>query len=133
MKKLFLLFVALCSVSAFAQVNKVPATPLVVHDPYFSIWSTTDQLNESVTKHWTGAEQSLVGIVKVDGQYYNFLGQPVYPPETLLAPGANKPADCYYTERKPGKSWMNENFNPEEWMQGKLPLGSGWNNEAAHV
>ncbi len=131
MKKMFLLFVGLCSLSAFAQVNKVPATPLVVHDPYFSIWSTTDKLNESVTKHWTGAEQSLVGIVKVDGQYYNFLGQPVYPPETLLAPGANKPADCYYTERKPGKSWMNENFNPKEWMQGKLPLGSGWNNEAA--
>lgn len=131
MKKLLLLFVGLCSLSAFAQVNKVPATPLVVHDPYFSIWSTTDKLNESVTKHWTGAEQSLVGILKVDGQFYNFLGQPVYPPETLVAPGAVKPVDCYYTERKPGKSWMNENFNPKEWMAGKLPLGSGWNNEAA--
>jgi Domain of unknown function (DUF4965)/Domain of unknown function (DUF1793)/Domain of unknown function (DUF5127)/Domain of unknown function (DUF4964) len=118
------------NITAFAQVNKAPAYPLITHDPYFSIWSTTDKLNESVTKHWTGAEQSLVGILKVDGQYYNFLGQPVYPPETLLAPGAIKPADCYFTERKPGKSWMNENYNPKEWMPGKMPFGSGWNNDA---
>ena len=131
MKKLLLLFVVLHKLGAFAQVNKAPAYPLVVHDPYFSIWSTTDKLNESVTKHWTGAEQSLVGILKVDGQYYNFLGQPVYPPETLLAPGAIKPVDCYFTERKPGKSWMNENYNPKEWIQGKMPFGSGWNNDAA--
>ncbi len=118
------------TITAYSQVNKAPAYPLITHDPYFSIWSTTDKLNESVTKHWTGAEQSLVGILKVDGQYYNFLGQPVYPPETLLAPGAIRPADCYYTERKPGKSWMNENYNPKEWMQGKMPFGSGWSNDA---
>lgn len=119
------------NITSFAQVNKAPAYPLITHDPYFSIWSTTDKLNESVTKHWTGAEQSLVGILKVDGQYYNFLGQPAYPPEALLVPGAIKPADCYYTERKPGKSWMNENYNPKEWIPGKMPFGSGWNNDAA--
>ncbi len=130
MKKPTLLIAVLWTIASFAQVNKAPAYPLVVHDPYFSIWSTTDKLNESVTRHWTGAEQSLVGILNVDGQLYNFLGQPVYPPETLLAPGIVKPAECYYTERKPGKSWMNENFNPKEWVTGKMPFGSGWNNEA---
>ncbi len=131
MKYKLIILLLFGTITAYPQVNKAPAYPLITHDPYFSIWSTTDKLNESVTKHWTGAEQSLVGILKVDGQYYNFLGQPVYPPETLLAPGAIMPADCYFTERKPGKSWMNENYNPKEWMPGKMPFGSGWNNDAA--
>lgn len=131
MKYKLIILLLVGTITAYPQVNKAPAYPLITHDPYFSIWSTTDKLNESVTKHWTGAEQSLVGILKVDGQYYNFLGQPVYPPETLLAPGAIKPADCYFTERKPGKSWMNENYNPKEWLPGKMPFGSGWNNDAA--
>lgn len=119
------------TITAYSQVNKAPAYPLITHDPYFSIWSTTDKLNESVTRHWTGAEQSLVGIVSVDGQLYNFLGQPVYAPEAILAPGSTTPAACYYTEQKPGKKWMNEEFATKDWSPGKMPFGSGWNNEAA--
>ena len=51
-----------------------PATPLVVHDPYFSIWSTTDRLTGGPTRHWTGKPQGLTGIVRVDGRNFRFLG-----------------------------------------------------------
>ena len=51
-----------------------PATPLITHDPYFSIWSANDRLTEGWTKHWTGAEQKLVGAAVIDGQPYRFLG-----------------------------------------------------------
>ena len=58
-----------------AQVSKAPAYPLITHNPYFSIWSFTDTLNNQNTKHWTGAENALNGEIKVDGIAYSLIGK----------------------------------------------------------
>lgn len=53
----------LCQVQAadlFTPVQKTelraPSVPLITSDPYLSIWSPYDKLNEGITQHWSGAE-----------------------------------------------------------------------------
>ena len=66
--------VSLCAAPAISQ-ERAPATPLITHDPYFSIWSTTDKLTDSDTTHWTGAPQPISGIARIDGKPYRFMGR----------------------------------------------------------
>src|SRR3954451_15043059 len=51
-----------------------PAGPLVVNNPFLSVWSEADHLTDDVTRQWTGAAQPLVSLIKIDGQVYRLMG-----------------------------------------------------------
>lgn len=53
---------------------RYPTTPLVVHDPYFSIWCFRDKAFEGRTNHWTGKSNAFFGLIHIDGKCYSFLG-----------------------------------------------------------
>ena len=53
---------------------RAPAVPLITVDPYFSVWSCRDALNEAATCHWTGHTNTINGLLSVDGALYRFMG-----------------------------------------------------------
>lgn len=54
--------------------RKLPAYPIFVKDPMFSIWSRTDKPTDSKTMFWTGQQKSCIGVIRADGVSYCFLG-----------------------------------------------------------
>jgi Domain of unknown function (DUF4965)/Domain of unknown function (DUF1793)/Domain of unknown function (DUF5127)/Domain of unknown function (DUF4964) len=67
--------IVLLAVCVAWSEQRPPSTPLITHDPYFSIWSFSDLLTGSDTVHWTGSRQPLAGIARIDGKSFRFMGR----------------------------------------------------------
>lgn len=70
----------------FLDALRAPAVPLVVHDPYFSCWSFSDQLNTEWARHWTGAGNAMCIMARVEGKAYRLAGGPVDGAATQATP-----------------------------------------------
>lgn len=103
---------------------RLPSVPLVVSDPYFSIWSPFDELNEGTPRHWTNSEKPLEGIVRVDGKSYRFLGTHNVVCEAI-APMADEEAwEGAVTFKTPSEGWERPNYNDSKWRRERAAFGS---------
>ncbi|HEY6082241.1 MAG TPA: DUF5127 domain-containing protein, partial [Chitinophagaceae bacterium] len=121
----FIIGILLLSVTTRAQQQfRAPAYPLITVDPYFSIWSFNDTLYDGPTRHWTGKENSLQGIIRVDGQSYYFMGEPIQEAKTVL-PLSEKAGQWQYTFSAPGDNWNEPDFKSTGWKTTKGAFSNG--------
>ncbi len=135
-----LLSIAICFcalASAFAQSQdlfrpyqstdlRAPSVPLIVSDPYFSIWSPYDRLNDGVTRLWTNDEKPIQGWITVDGVKYCFMGAD---PEVFqaIAPMADAGGwKARYTREVQADGWQQPGFNDASWKEGTAPTSVGF-------
>ncbi|MDR0395354.1 MAG: DUF4965 domain-containing protein [Tannerella sp.] len=116
------------SVNLFEPVKEIslraPAYPLVTIDPYTSAWSFTDKLNEDIVRHWTGVKFPLLGVLRVDGVSYRFMGINDIPLIAILPTAGNERWEASYTEKKPAGDWTAHDFDDRAWQKGKAAFGT---------
>ena len=110
---------------------RAPAYPLVTIDPYTSAWSTTDNLYDSPVKHWTGKDFPLLGVAKVDGQTYRFMGTEELELRPLVKTSEQGSWTGKYTTQQPADGWQNAGFNDKAWKEGEAAFGTMENEHTA--
>jgi len=66
--------VLLFSLGGGVGAFRPPAIPLITTDPYFQSFIMGDNSTDGMVRHWDQRSKELVGLLRVDGETYRFLG-----------------------------------------------------------
>lgn len=82
------------------KIKKMASVPLILQDPYISIWSPCDKLYAGSVTHWCGQKLNVRGEIKIDGKAYCFMGRKANMP-TVIQKGVELTATTttYYFEK----------------------------------
>jgi len=104
---------------------RLPSVPLILSDPYFSIWSPYDELVQGSTKHWTNDDKPLEGLIRVDGAVYRWMGASQRELMETVVPMADETAwEGQFTREKPADGWQNPGFDASAWKSGHGAFGT---------
>jgi len=74
MKKTLSCIVLAAIVASVSAEFRPPSVPVVSCDPFFSIWSPSEDPTDSDTEIWFGAKQPICISVELDGRAYRIMG-----------------------------------------------------------
>jgi len=129
LRVLLILIGALCLVNCKQQETnrsnndlRAPAYPLITIDSYSNAWLFGDTLYKQQICHNTGREFPLVGVIRVDGKSYRFMGadQSV---EFLAVASSQGVWKGKYIFNKPEGNWTQIKYNDDAWMTGEGAFG----------
>jgi len=70
--------VSVCCMLALSTLGvtafRPPAIPLLTTDPFMQTWMRGDTSTSASVTHWDGKEKQMVGLIRVDGATFQFLG-----------------------------------------------------------
>lgn len=112
---------------------RAPAYPLVTIDPNTSAWSMADRLYDDAVRHWTGKEFPLIGVLKVDGQTYRFMGTEDAELLPVVPTSLQEPWTGDYTTERPADGWMKPGFDARGWKRDVGAFGTTINEPTART
>lgn len=110
---------------------RAPAYPLVTIDPYTSAWSMSDNLYDGPVCHWTGKPFPFIGVVKVDGVPYRFMGTEDQEMVPIVPTSQQADWTGRYTTDKPSGDWTAFDYNDSRWKSDRGAFGTMENEPTA--
>lgn len=106
---------------------RLPSVPVIINDPFFSLWSNYDNLNGGPIRHWSEREKAIDGILRVDGKGFRFMGAArthiLQAIAGMTVDGDNWSGRVNY-EKQTGVSWAGKNFDDSSWAVEEAAWGT---------
>lgn len=104
---------------------RAPAYPLVTIDPYMSAWSGADNLYDAPVMHWTTTDLPFIGVLKVDGVPYRFMGTETFDTD-MLVPTSQQGEGWQgrYVTSRPADGWNKPDFDDSSWTAAPASFGT---------
>lgn len=103
---------------------RLPSVPLLTSDPFFSVWSASDNLMDQSVEHWCSEKRPLIGALRVDGKVYRFLGKDKLALESVVPMTDEQIWEAAVTRHAPAQGWMAVDFDDSAWRREKAAFGS---------
>lgn len=110
---------------------RAPAYPLVTIDPYTSAWSASDTLYNAPVTHWTGKAFPFIGVLKVDGVPYRFMGTEDKEMKPIVPTSQQGDWKGRWTTAKPSGNWTAADFDDSSWKEDAGAFGTQENEPTA--